>query len=181
MITRREFVAGVTCCAAVAGKLAGQEAGNAKNEILVAPCGLFCGACRAYIATLENNDEPRPGSKQPSMQCDGCLGGGRAPAHIPKCEIRACAATKTKTGRCSECADFPCGRITDFNNDGMQHHSEVLANLRQLRTMGIKDWTKHEEDRWTCSKCQAKLSWYDAECPKCKAPRSDKLFPLKKA
>jgi len=181
MITRREFVAGVACCAAVAGKLAGQETGNAKNEILVAPCGLFCGACRAYLATLENNDESRPGSKQPSMQCDGCLGGGRAPAHISKCEIRACAANKTKTGRCSECAEFPCSRITDFNNDGMQHHGEVLENLRQLRTMGIKDWTKHEEDRWACPKCQAKLSWYDAECPKCKTPRSDKLFPLKKA
>jgi len=179
MITRREFVAGVACCAAVAGKLAGQEAGSNKNEILVAPCGLYCGACRAYLASLENNDQSKPGAK-PSTPCDGCLGGGRAPAHISKCEIRSCAAKKTKTGRCSECAEFPCKIITNFNNDGVQHHSEVLANLGQLRKMGIKDWAKYEDDRWTCSKCRTKQSWYDAECPQCKTPRSDKLFPLKK-
>ena len=68
------------------------------------------------------------------MRCDGCLGGGPTPSHVPKCAIKLCAAEKTKTGRCSECAEFPCGLISDFNNDGVQHHSEVLANLRQLRT-----------------------------------------------
>jgi len=190
MITRREFVACVGC-AAIAGKLMGQEADPAKNENLVTACGLYCGACPAYLATQENNEQrlasgfgagpsskPRPLA---SMQCDGCLGGGRVLAHIPKCAIKECAATKTKTQRCSECAEFPCSRITDFNNDGITHHSEVLDNLRQLRTMGIKDWAKHEETRWRCSTCQTMLSWYDAECPKCKAPRSDRLFPLKKA
>jgi len=183
MITRREFVAGVACCAALAGKLTGQEAGAANNEFLVAPCGLYCGACRSYLSTVSNsNASPsEPGSKQQSMQCDGCLGGGRVPAHVPKCAIKLCAAEKTKTGRCSECAEFPCSRITDFNNDGMLHHGEVLANLRQLRTMGIKDWAKREEDHWRCPACQAKLSWYDAECPVCKVPRPDKLFSLKKA
>ena len=187
MITRREFVTGVACTA-VACRLMGQESDAAKNENLVAPCGLYCGACPMYLATQENNDQRLasrfgPGSKQPSMEsmrCDGCLGGGRLPAHAPKCAIRECAASKTKTRRCSECAEFPCSRITDFNNDGVQHHGEVLENLRQLRTMGIKDWTKHEEDRWRCSSCQTKFSWYDAECPKCKTPRSNKLFPLKK-
>ena len=44
MITRREFVAGVACCAAVAEKLAGQETNNTKNENLVSPCGTYCGA-----------------------------------------------------------------------------------------------------------------------------------------
>jgi len=184
MITRRKFVAGITCCAAcaaAAGKLAGQTDDATKKENLVAPCGLYCGACRAVLSTQEGNAAPKSGSKMPSMECDGCLGGGRVLAHVTKCAIRECAASKTKSRRCSECAEFPCSRITDFNNDGAQHHSEVLANLRQLRTMGIKDWTKYEEDRWRCPKCQTKLSWYDAECPKCKAPRPDKLFPLKKA
>lgn len=192
MITRRNFVACVAC-ASVAGKLMGQEAGGANNEKLVAPCGLYCGACPMYLAT-QANDEKRlasmfgAGSKQPAkppslenLRCDGCGGGGRTPAHVPKCAIKLCAAEKTKSGICSECAEFPCSRISDFNNDGMQHHSEVLENLRQMRAMGIKDWSKREEERWTCSKCRTKLSWYDAECPNCKTPRSDKLFPLKKA
>ena len=165
----------------------GQECDTAGNENLVAPCGLYCGACSSYLATQRNNEqEPASGagSKQPSpksMVCDGCLSGGRTPAHVPKCAIKLCAAEKSKTRRCSECAEFPCKRITDFNNDGFPHHAEALENLRQAHAMGIRDWTKHEEDRWQCTKCQTKLSWYDPECPKCKTPRSDKLFPLRKA
>ena len=173
MITRREFVVGVTCCAAcksVAGKLVAQEAGAVNNENLVSPCGLYCGACPAI--------KPASGSKKPSMQCDGCLGGGRLAAHAERCEIKECAVVKSKTRRCSECPEFPCSIITDFNNDGVPHHGEVLENLRQLQTMGITEWTKHEIDRWSCSKCSTMLSWYDAECPSCKGPRSDKLFRL---
>jgi len=117
----------------------------------------------------------------PQVNCDGCLGGGRVSGHVPKCAIRECAAAKTKTRHCSECAEFPCSRITDFNDDGVLHHAIVLENLRQLRTMGIKDWAKYEADRWSCPKCGTPFSWYDPECPKCKAPRPDKLFPLKKA
>ena len=203
MITRREFVAGVACCAAVAGKLTGQEAGAANKENLVSPCGTYCGACPMYLATHENNDQRmtsylnalgnnnlrsssgvESGAKKPpreNMRCDGCLGGGRLPAHAPKCAIRECAATKTKTRRCSDCAEFPCGKITDFSSDGVLHHGELLENLRQLRARGIKDWAKHEEERWRCTKCAARFSWYDAECPECKTPRSDKLFSLKKA
>ena len=187
MITRREFVAGVACCAAVAGKLAAQETDAANNENLVAPCGLYCGACSAYLAAREGNEQrfaAGSGSKKPatgSMQCDGCLGGGQLAAHASQCAIRECAIAKSKTRRCSECPDFPCDRITNFNNSGFLHHSEVLDNLRKLQAMGIKDWTNHEIDRWRCSKCPTMLSWYDAECPSCKTPRSDRLFPLSKA
>ena len=191
MITRREFVAGVAC-AAVAGKLTGQETDTAKNEKLVASCGLYCGACPMYLATQENDEQRLESiqkqfgsgmSKMPreDLLCDGCLGGGRLATFCRKCAIRESAASKTKTLRCSECAEFACSRITDFNNDGMLHHAEVLDNLRQLQAIGIENWTKHEEDRWRCPKCGAKVSWYDPECPKCKAQRSARLFPLKKA
>ena len=191
MITRREFVAGVAGTA-IAGKLAGQESGMAKKENLVASCGLYCGACPMYLATQEN-DEQRMASiqkqfgggalklSQEDLLCDGCLGGGRLASFCRKCAIRESAFSKTGTKRCSECAEYACSRITDFNNDGMLHHAEVLENLRQLREMGIKDWAKHEEDRWRCPKCGTMFSWYDPECPKCKAPRSARLFPLKKA
>jgi hypothetical protein len=191
MITRREFVAGVACTT-VAGKLMGQETDPAKDENLVASCGLYCGACPMYLATQENDEQRRASmqkqfgsglSKMPKedLLCDGCLGGGRLASFCRKCAIRESATAKTKTRRCSECAEFACSRITDFNNDGMLHHAEVLENLRQLHATGIKNWAKHEEDRWRCPKCRAKISWYEPECPKCKAPRSEKLFPLNKA
>jgi predicted amidophosphoribosyltransferase len=63
----------------------------------------------------------------------------------------------------------------------MQHHAEVLTNLRIIREMGIRKWTLSEEDRWSCPQCRAKISWYDKACSKCGSKRSDRLFPLKQA
>ena len=189
MITRREFVIGVACTAGV-GKLMGQETNDAtKRENLVASCGLYCGACPMYLATQENDEERLaaifkqlgPGLSKISLEdllCDGCLGGGRLATFCRNCAIRESAIAKTKTRRCSECAEFACSRITDFNNDGMLHHAEVLENLRQLKSMGITNWTKHEEDHWRCPKCQTTFSWYDQECPKCRTPRPAKLFTI---
>ena len=210
MITRREFVAGVACCAVVAGKLGSQESAAANNENLVAPCGTYCGACPMYLDSRENNihqrttryfaaisankppviakqqpdiakkppdiskqpsdiaKKPAAGAKKPAgggmqVACDGCLGGGQVSGHVPACAIRTCAATKTESRRCAECAEFPCSTITALNNN--PHHAELLDNLHQLRSMGIKEWAKHEDDRWRCAKCRAMLSWYDPECP----------------
>ena len=187
MITRREFVKGVAGFAVV-GAL--PEQGS--SEKLVAPCGLYCGACPMYLATQEK-DETRmksilkqfsSGSGKFAMEdllCDGCIAGGRVASFCAKCAIRDCASKKTEDKRCAGCLDFACSRITGFNNDGMRHHSEVLSNLRQLRQRGIKEWAGYEAERWRCPQCRHPMSWYDAECSKCKAKRSDRLFPLTKA
>jgi hypothetical protein len=188
MITRREFVKG-GAGVAVVGTFA--EA-PANAEALVASCGLYCGACPMYLAT-QNKDDQRVKAlfqqfssgkmnlKMEDLLCDGCRGNGHLAAFCRKCAIRDSAAAKAKTKLCSDCSDFACSRITSFNNDGMLHHSEVLANLRQLRQVGLKDWAKREEERWGCPQCKGRISWYDATCPKCAAPRSGSLFPLKKS
>jgi hypothetical protein len=188
MITRREFVKGVAGVT-VAGVFV--EA-PANGEDLVASCGLYCGACPMYLSTQSKDDQRvkalfkqfssgNMSFKMEDLLCDGCRGNGRLATFCRKCAIRESAAAKTKTKLCSDCSDFACSRITNFNNDGMLHHSEVLANLRQLKSMGLNNWAKYEEARWGCPQCKGRIAWYDAACPKCTAPRSDRLFPLKKA
>ena len=160
-----------------------------KAEHLVSVCGTYCGACPMYI----NN---KPGDKQKrkemferyagrpmnvnldNLVCDGCLSDGRLAFHCKNCKMRLCAADKPDVTRCSDCPDFPCSRMTDFSNDGKLHHAELLDNLRNLKKMGIKDWAKHEKERWTCPKCSNSLSWYDPACSNCGAKRSEKLFSL---
>jgi hypothetical protein len=170
---------------------ASTKTAEGKGELLVAPCGLYCGACPMYLATQDKDGERFKALmkqfsggnmqfKQEDLLCDGCIANGRVATFCRKCAIRACAEEKSNVARCSDCSDSPCARITGFNNDGMTHHAEVLANLRQIRAMGMKEWTKHEEDRWRCPQCRTAISWYDAACPKCGAMRSDRLFPLKK-
>jgi len=196
--TRREFVIGVAggavvCTLAGRGGIAAAAPNGPENkEKLVAPCGLYCGACPMYLATKEKDEQKTkellqrfsgPNSKfaLEDLQCDGCIGGGRLASFCRKCNMRACAETKQKVTRCADCKEFPCSLITNFNNDGMLHHAEVLANCRQLREVGIKEWTKQQEERWSCPQCRANISWYDATCSRCGAKRSDRLFPLKKA
>jgi hypothetical protein len=197
--TRREFVKGIAGTA-VAGGLVCLEVNRARaaqvpqnGENLVATCGLYCGACPMYLDSQSKSDQKTTefmqqlGAKQPAikkedLQCDGCLGKGKLISFCAKCDIRACAESKT-IARCSDCSEFPCSRISKFNNDfgKLQHHSEVLANLRHLRDVGIKDWAKSEKERWQCPQCQNRISWYDKACSKCGAKRSDRLFPLKQA
>jgi hypothetical protein len=196
--TRRQFAKEITA-AALAGALSGMKGIAApvpedpeNKEKLVAPCGLYCGACPMYLATQEKDEQKMKTILQQfgardakitlaDLQCDGCIGGGRVAAFCRKCEMRACAESKPNVTRCADCPDFPCSRITSFNNDGMLHHAEVLENCRQLLQAGIKEWAKREEARWSCPRCRAAISWYDKTCSRCGAKRSERLFPLKQA
>lgn len=196
--TRREFVMEVACATAVCtlsgkkGMAATAPSAPENKEKLVAPCGLYCGACPMYLATQDKDKQKikdlaqrfsTPNSKfaLEDVECDGCIGGGRVATFCRKCNMRACAETKQKVTRCADCKEFPCSLITNFNNDGMLHHAEVLENCRGLKAAGIKEWTKREMERWSCPQCKANISWYDGTCSRCGAKRSDKLFPLKKA
>ncbi len=161
-----------------------------ERKDLVAVCGLYCGACEMYRADHDNNEvklqniakriAARMGGQLSAddLRCDGCLGKGCLTPWCGKCEIRSCERLQSGKTRCSDCEEFPCARISDFSNDGMLHHVEVLENLRHIRDMGVEDWVKAEEERWTCPECGALLSWYDTACPSCEAPRSKGLFAL---
>jgi hypothetical protein len=185
MITRRDFVKGVAGTAAIGAFIEPD-----KGQNLVASCGLYCGACPMYLAT-QSKDESRVKAlmqqfssskmnwKMEDLLCDGCRGNGQLAIFCRKCAIRESAASKTKTKLCSDCSEFACSRITAFNNDGMLHHAEVLSNLKQLKSVGLKEWAKMEEDRWACPNCRGRMGWYEAKCVKCGTPRSTRLFALK--
>jgi len=206
--SRRRFVkefAGAAICGAWFGLDAaatpvwvpGQNAGEDKvfrgkvtfKENLVAVCGLNCGACPMYLATQSNDEKKQQallkqfssGPMKLTMEdllCDGCLGNGRVASFCRTCAIRTCPSDKSDVTRCSDCPDFSCSRITDFNNDGMLHHAEVLDNLSRIREMGIHEWAKYDEERWRCTQCRLPMSWYDSKCSACGAARSERLFPL---
>ena len=160
------------------------------NLDLVGVCGLYCGACSIYRATQDNNEQKlqdfarglstRTGKNftVEDVRCDGCLGKGRIDLWCKNCQIRLCNKLQSGKLRCSDCDEFPCTRLSDFRDDGMKHHLEIIGNLEQIRRIGIEAWAEHEEKRWSCPKCKATLSWYDKSCPNCETPRSNLLFSL---
>ena len=197
-MTRRTFVKGMagvavgcTCLQLDCLATSASESNNItkERENLVAVCGLYCGACPMYLATQSKDEEKQKALlkqfsngpmklKMEDILCDGCIGNGRVASFCRDCAMRKCPTDKQGVTRCSDCKDFPCSRITDFNNDGMPHHAEVLNNIRQIKEMGIQKWAKYDEERWKCPKCNSPMSWYDSKCSQCGEPRSDKLFVL---
>ena len=172
--------------------------GKQGNEFLAAACGTYCGACPAYIAKHGDQEhikarQKKKLAKEPSkaqkgippsnwmdgLLCDGCLSGGALAAHCQRCDIRLHALSKQINSRCSDCEELPCYRIDNLMNMGHYlHREEYLPNLQKIREMGVQEWIKYEEKRWSCPRCGLPMSWYDAECTGCGEPRSKDLFPL---
>lgn len=204
-ITRRKFVAGVAgaaaCCAcfplSCLALKQDKSADGMSREHLAAVCGTYCGACPAYLARHSDEEMKRKRMEQrqsngpaaPSktipdprwmdgLLCDGCLSGGQLAFHCQRCAIRLCAEAKENVTRCSDCNELPCGRVIAMVNTGLLHRGEYLPNLRKMREIGVQEWIKYEEERWNCPQCGLPMSWYDAACAGCGAPRSEKLFPL---
>jgi hypothetical protein len=169
------------------------------KEHLAAACGTYCGACPAYIDKHSEDEQIKmrlqkrsssgpmkaekgipPSSWMDGLLCDGCLSGGKLAAHCQNCAIRKCAENKQDDSRCTDCEELPCYRIMYLINmdGGYLHRKEYLPNLKKIREMGVQEWVKYEEERWRCPGCELPMSWYDAECIGCGAPRSEELFPL---
>lgn len=97
-------------------------------QINISPCGLVCSRCDAYRATQENSPEKLElvaadwrkryhcdDIKAELIPCDGCMTeGGRKCYHCDhSCAIRPCAVEKG-VKICSECPDYPCGKLKEF-------------------------------------------------------------------
>jgi hypothetical protein len=143
-------------------------------HMLLGVCGLYCGACYHYRASLAEGRhllEKAVGRGQ-SMEGFGCRGcRSRILYSHPgcsQCAIRACAEDRGFV-HCGLCPELPCDRLRAFQGDGRIHHRDVLAHLEELRAHGSDRWLVEQVQRWTC-KCGAGFSWYEVFCHRCGAP-----------
>lgn len=104
------------------------------GEALIAPCGMNCGVCRAYL-----RDRNR---------CDGCAApGGTRPQYCETCRIRLC---EERGGPfCFDCASFPCDRLRRLDRRYRARYgmSEV-ENLECIRNHGLGRFLENEHRRW---------------------------------
>ena len=159
-----------------------------EGEHLAAVCGLYCGACSLYRACRDDNQERLEEVRQlissraqvtpDDLQCDGCLAQGHLAPFCQQCEIRQCPGDKPGINRCSDCPDFPCSLVTEFNNDGVRHHAEVMENIRRQREIGVDEWLQEEYERWRCQFCGVSLEWYAKTCYRCGTPQPHRLPSL---
>ena len=90
---------------------------------LVARCGLYCGACKAYL----------------KGRCPGCHENVKA----TWCNVRLCCKEQ-EFASCADCSDFTDPmQCTHFNNFmsrffGLVFRSDRAACIRQIRELGLE-------------------------------------------
>ena len=101
---------------------------------LIAPCGMNCSLCMAYLR--EKN------------RCNGCK---EADKNRPKtrvfCRIRICKKRKGKY--CFKCKEYPCKRLKQLDKRyRTKYGMSEIKNLEFINKNGIKQFIKNEEKRW---------------------------------
>jgi hypothetical protein len=126
------------------------------NRKHLAPCGINCGTCRAYLRTKN--------------QCPGCMSDpGPRLNSCHKCSIRNCSELKkTETKFCYECSEFPCSGMKQIDKRyRTKYGTSLIQNLLDIKANGTEKYLLDERPRWTCKNCGAALCIHNSLCIKC--------------
>lgn len=124
---------------------------------VIAPCGMNCGVCIAYMR------EKKP--------CSGCLANSEnKPNQCRQCSVVHCEhLAKTTSKFCYECEKFPCARINTLDKRyRAKYRMSMIENLEKIRDHGIEKFLEDEEHRWDCPVCKNTISPHRTECSECK-------------
>jgi hypothetical protein len=122
----------------------------------IAPCGINCGTCRAYLRDRNN--------------CAGCQAStGPNIPHCSNCKIRNCELlNKTSSKFCYECNEFPCIRLRNIDKRYQaKYRTSLIQNLKILSVTGFEEYLIQEKVKWTCRNCGSILSVHNTSCLKC--------------
>jgi hypothetical protein len=131
------------------------------EAILVAPCGMNCGVCSAYLSL--KNDLRRRGIMR--MYCPGCRPRGKNCAFMKKaCEKLG----KGLVQFCYACADFPCRRLKTLDRRYRTfYHLSMIENLIFIKENGMEKFLEKEKEKWQCPECGATICCHNGICYAC--------------
>lgn len=100
------------------------------SENLIAPCGMNCGLCKAYLRAKN--------------KCPGCFSGRKVNGKLIKCGRRLC---KKRTGDyCFECSEFPCKSIKTLDERyRAKYGMSPIENLVYIKANGIEHFLHYQE------------------------------------
>ena len=127
---------------------------------LIAPCGMNCSICYAYLR--EKN------------KCPGCrLFNTKEPVSIARCKIKNCEVIqKSKVKFCFECDRFPCVYLKHLDKRyRTRYNMSTTENLENIKKVGIRKFIKLEKQKWICSKCGNIICVHKKNCLVCGSKR----------
>ncbi len=126
------------------------------NASLIAPCGMNCRLCIAYVR------ERNP--------CPGCRQDDRVkPITRYTCRIKKCRKlTQCKARYCLGCDTFPCDRLKHLDKRYRTTYGmSMIENLACIGESGVRCFVAKEKEKWTCPACGEILCVHKPMCLSC--------------
>jgi hypothetical protein len=144
------------------------------EEQLIAPCGMNCAICAAYLA--RQHGVKGKGIKMAT--CEGCRPKNKKCAFLKKsCEL----LMSNKVQYCYECSSFPCRRLEAID---MRYQTNfrmsMVQNLIDIRQDGVERFLTEQEIKWRCPRCGGMLCCHNGLCFKCDFEQLEKKMAQKK-
>jgi hypothetical protein len=122
---------------------------NPFRTTLIAPCGMDCAICSAFLR--EKN------------RCSGCYASDRK---CSNCTISACEHVRRRYTH--DCGSFPCRRLQQLDKRyRTKYRMSMLDNLAAIKEHGIRAFVKSERERWTCHACGGTIDVHHYRCSSC--------------
>ncbi len=122
----------------------------------IAPCGMNCRLCRAYVR------DRRP--------CPGCRGDDSLKSKVCiSCPIKNCEKILNADVKyCFTCDGFPCARLNHLDKRYRTRYGmSMIDNLEIIKRFGLKHFLRREKKRWTCPACGAIICVHNPQCLSC--------------
>lgn len=126
---------------------------------LIAPCGMNCRLCRAYMRDRK--------------ACPGCRGvDSIKPKTRVYCTIKKCAKrAKDNFKYCFACDSFPCQNLRHLDNRYRAKYGiSMIENLNIIGEFGIRHFISKEKEKWMCPECGGVICVHEPRCLFCEHP-----------
>jgi hypothetical protein len=132
----------------------------ASKASLIAPCGMNCGICHAYLRNKNTCPGCRGDDTNKSASCLNCI--------IKNCEVFKPGSAKF----CFECENYPCKRLKQLDKRyRTRYRMSMLENLESIKENGLSAFTENENERWRCKQCGNIICVHKGRCLQCETTR----------
>jgi hypothetical protein len=128
---------------------------------LIAPCGMNCAICKAYLAYSRGV----PYKKGEVSHCSSCLIRNKNCAFMKK----HCEKLRRKQIRfCYKCEDMPCKQLAKLDAYYRARYGmSMVENQKMMQEKGMIEFLKSQAEKYRCPSCDDIISVHDGKCYAC--------------
>ncbi|MBN1166849.1 MAG: DUF3795 domain-containing protein [Methanospirillaceae archaeon] len=122
----------------------------------IAPCGMNCAICLAYL--------------RPTKKCPGCREDSRDKAKSCQlCIIRTCPTIEHNSSHfCYECDEMPCRRLKQLDTRyRTKYGMSMIENLKEIKEQGMSTFLSQQAETYTCTTCGGLICVHRSCCLTC--------------